>query len=136
MSTHRRDSDRWITPRVVALALFLATVLVLAVIAAITYLAARGISPDPMLSLVSKVAAAIGTLGTLALQLSGRATVAKVERNTGQLAAAQDTTAAAVATTAKKVDAALWVDQQSTTALPPVPPPVRNTDRHPFMAET
>lgn len=125
MSTHRRDTDRWITPRVVAWALFLATVLVLAVIAAITYLTARGLDPDPMLSLVAKIATAIGTLGTLALQLSGRATITKVERNTGQLATAVDTTA-------EKVDAALWVDQQHTAALPPVPPPVRHTERHPF----
>jgi hypothetical protein len=126
MSAHRRDTDQWITPRVVAWALFLATVLVLAVIGAITYLTARGLDPDPMLSLVAKVATAVGTLGTLALQLSGRSTVAKVERTTGLDLPAK------VDELSKKVDAALWVDQQTTTALPPVPPPVRSTERHPF----
>jgi hypothetical protein len=126
VSNHRRDSDRWITPRVVALALFLATILVLAVIAAVTYLTARGLNPDPMISLVAKVGAAIGTLGTLALQLSGRSTVAKIERNTGS------TLPAKVEDIGAQVQQALWVDERSTTALPPVPPPVRNTERHPF----
>ena len=122
---HRRDSDRWITPRVIAWALFLVTVLLLAVVASITYLTARGLDPDPMVELVAKVATAVGSLGTLALQLVSRSTTAKVERNTGVLATKVDETAA-------KVDQALWLDETHTQALPPVPPPVRPTAPHPF----
>jgi hypothetical protein len=128
MSAHRRDSDRWITPRVVAWALFCGTVLVLAVVGAVTYLTARGLDPDPMLSLVGNLGTAVAAIGTLLLQLTGRATTTKVERNTGLLAAKVDETAA-------KVDAALWVDEQRTEVhqpgLPPVPPLVR-TEPHPF----
>lgn len=126
MSNHRRDSDRWITPRVIAWGLFLATVLILAVIAAVTYLTARGLDPDPMVSLVGNVATAIGAVGAFVLQLVGRRTVTKIERNTGTLAPKVEDLGA-------KVDQALWVDEDRTRmTLPPVPPLVRETKRHPF----
>lgn len=85
MTEPRRDSDRWITPRVVVAGLFLATVVVLAGLAAITYLSARGIDPAPVLDLATQLATAVGAIGTLVLQLVTRKTTAKVERNTGQL---------------------------------------------------
>lgn len=82
-----RDSDRWVTPTVVVAGLMVAGVIVLATIGAVTYLSAIGRDPDPMLKLVAQVATAVGSLGTLLLQVTGRQTVAKVERNTGVLAA-------------------------------------------------
>lgn len=83
-----RSSDRWVTPGVVCTALVVGGVLVLAVVASVTWLAAQGRDPDPMLRLVAQVVGAVGSMGTLLLQLTGRATTAKVERNTGQLTSA------------------------------------------------
>lgn len=81
-----RQSDRWVTPGVIITGLLVATVVVLAIIGAITYLAAIGRDPGPMLDLVTKVVTAVGSLGALGLQLANRATVTKVERNTAPLA--------------------------------------------------
>lgn len=81
-----RESDRWVTPRVIVAGMFLATVLVLAVIGSVTWLAAQGRDPDPMLRLVAQAVAAVGSVGTFLLQLTSRRTTAKVERQTGRLA--------------------------------------------------
>lgn len=81
-----RNSDRWVTPAVVVWGMVLGTIVVLATVAAVTWLTYLGRDPGPMLDLVAKVVTAIGTLGTLGLQLANRATVTKVERNTGALA--------------------------------------------------
>lgn len=124
MSQHR-SSDRWVTPGVIVAALLVGALVVLAAMASVTYLAARGINPDPMLRVVSDIATAVGAIGTLLLQLVGRRTVTKIERNTGLLPAK-------VEDVASKVEDALWVDQHGTQQLPPVPPPVRDTQRHPF----
>jgi len=115
VSTHR-SSDRWVTPGVIVAALL---------VGALVVLAARGINPDPMLRVVSDIATAVGAIGTLLLQLVGRRTVTKIERNTGLLPARVEDVAA-------KVEDALWVDVHGTQQLPPVPPPVRDTQRHPF----
>ncbi len=85
MST-QRQSDRWITPGVIVAGLLVAGVVILATVYAVTYLASIGKDPDPMLRLVAQVVTAGGSLGTLLLTLTGRSTVAKVERNTGVLA--------------------------------------------------
>lgn len=81
-----RDSDRWVTPGVVIAALVVAGVIVLGVGAGVVYLSSIGRDPEPVLKLLAQVVTAAGALGTLLLQLAGRRTVAKVERNTGQLA--------------------------------------------------
>lgn len=81
-----RNTDRWVTPGVVVAALFVAGACILATIAAVAWLTARGLNPDPMLKLVGIAATALGSLGSFVLQLVNRRTVAKTERNTGLLA--------------------------------------------------
>lgn len=80
-----RKSDRWVTPGVIIAALVTSGLVIAAVVAAVAYLAARGVDPDPMIRLVSEIATATSALGALILQLVGRITVTKVERNTGAL---------------------------------------------------
>ena len=80
-------SDRWITPGVITAGIIVVGLVVAVVAAGVTYLTARGIDPDPMLKLVTTLAAALGSLGNFVLLLAGRTPQAKVERNTGQLAA-------------------------------------------------
>lgn len=62
------------------------TVVVLAVLAAVTYLTARGFDPQPVVQLTGTLVAAATGVGTFLLNLAGRRTVAKVERQTGRLA--------------------------------------------------
>lgn len=81
-----RNSDRWVTPGVVMVGLTVGGVVCLAVVAAVAYLAARGVDPDPVLRLVASLVAAAGSLGTLLLQLVTRSTTAKTERQAGRLA--------------------------------------------------
>jgi hypothetical protein len=81
-----RQSDRWVTPGVVVAGLVCATVVVLGIAGAVTYLTERGIDPDPMLRLVAELGGALSGLLSLALQLVNRRTTTKVERNTGVLA--------------------------------------------------
>lgn len=126
MSSHR-SSDRWITPGVVAILILAGTIVVLAILAAVTYLTARGYDPEPIVQLVGTLVAAAAASGNFLLSLVKRRSETKVERYTGRdLPAKVDELAA-------KVDAALWVDINGTQQLPPVPPPaVRDTRRHPF----
>ncbi len=109
-----RSSDRWVTPAVVCTALVVGGLLVLAVVASVTWLTAQGRDPDPMLRLTAQVVTAVGSLGTLVLQAAGRATTAKVERNVGRLEGV-------VVETLDQLDAR--------AILPPVPDPTRP---HPF----
>jgi len=81
-----RASDRWITPGVIIAALLSAGGVVATVTAGVVYLAARDVDPDPMLKLATTLVAAVGSLISVVLQLTGRTTVTKVERNTGVLA--------------------------------------------------
>lgn len=78
-----RDSDRWVTPAVVIAGLVLAVVLVLAVLACVTYLAAIGRDPAPVVQLVAALVGGVTGLGSLGLQLAGRRTVTKIERHVG-----------------------------------------------------
>lgn len=124
----RRQTDRWVTPGVVVAALALGTLVVLSVVAAVTYLTARGLDPDPMLSLAAEVGGSVALVANLLLTLTGRAGQAKVERVAGrELPARLDDIEA-------KVDAALYLDAENATAaadvtqvdpsrlpLPPVP---------------
>ena len=126
MSEHRRASDRYITPGVVMVGLVMGTLVVLAIVGVVGYLTARGYDPAPIVTLTANLIGAVGGLGTLIVQLVTRKTTARIERNTGLLPAQ-------VEQVATNVDAALWVDEQPhTQALPPVPPVVRHTERHPF----
>lgn len=81
-----RNSDRWVTPGVVITALLGVVVCLLATIAAVTWLTARGLDPSPMLKLVAQVGSGLAGLLSLVLQLAQRRTVAKTEANTGLLA--------------------------------------------------
>lgn len=81
-----RKSDRWITPGVIIAAILVGGLVACVVAAGVTYLAARGVDPDPMLQLTAQVATSVGVVGNLILQLAGRSTAAKTERNTGVLA--------------------------------------------------
>ena len=108
-----RDTDRWITPRVVLALIAAAVVVVLASLASVTYLAARGIDPAPTLKLAGGIAtAALTTINTL-LSLSQRRTTTKVERNTGQIKGAL-------------IDVATVIDERTTRAAPPPPVPPRH----------
>lgn len=82
----RYASDRWVTPGVVIAGIITAGLVVAVVAGGVTYLAARGVDPDPMLKLTAQLVGAVGSLGTLVLQLVSRTTVAKTERNTGVIA--------------------------------------------------
>lgn len=77
-----RDSDRYVNPRVVSLLIVCATLLLLATIAALTWLTNRGVDPDPVLKLTAQVGGGLAGLLSLLLQLVNRATIAKTERNT------------------------------------------------------
>lgn len=115
MSGHRtpRTSDRLLTPGVVVVALLMGGGCLALVIASVTYLAAQGLDPDPMLRLVAEATGAVGVLINLMLTIGGRAGVAKVERTTGRdLPAKVDDVATELGLLAKKVDAALWIDSQ------------------------
>jgi hypothetical protein len=83
-----RRSDRWITPPVVVGMLFCGTVVILAVIASVTFLTWRGLDPDPMIRLTAQVGAAVFSAGTFIQGLAQRRTTTNVERKTGQLEAA------------------------------------------------
>lgn len=84
---YERQSDRWVTPGVVMVALFLATVVILALVGVTAWLAAAGIDAAPVMDVVTGSVAAATGLVTLALTLANKATAAKTERNTGQLKA-------------------------------------------------
>jgi hypothetical protein len=75
-----------VTPGVVCVAIVTAGAVVVAVALLVGYLAAAGVDPDPVIRLAAQVATGLGSLGTLALQLASRRTVAKTERNTGVMA--------------------------------------------------
>lgn len=91
-----RDSDRWITPGVVIVALLTLGGLTALLIVAVAWLTARGVDPDPMLRTVGALVTGAGTLATLVVTLASRQTVAKTERNTGVLATAVTEVSAAM----------------------------------------
>jgi len=129
MTEHRRASDRYITPGVVMVGLVMGTVIVLSIVGVVGYLTARGYDPAPIVTLTANLVGAAGGLGTLIVQLVTRKTQARIEKNTGTLPAR-------VEEVADKVEQALWVDVHGTQQLPAVPPPVRETQRHPLMPGT
>ena len=107
MADHR-DSDRWVTPWVVIAGMDCLTGLVALALAAVTYLSARGVDPNPTLKLVGQLGSGAAGVVSLFLQLANRKTVTKVERNTG-LIPTRDEIADAV------------VDRVA--AMPPLDPP-------------
>lgn len=118
MPDPRRATDRWVTPGVVCMFLFVVLVLVLATIAAVTYLQALGRDPEPMLKLVGQAVTAAGALGGFVLQLLGRATVTKVERNTNE------NTSALYEVADRVSDLEAASAGAGTRTMPPVPVPV------------
>lgn len=79
----QRQTDRLLTPAVVMVALVLGAALVVVVIAAVTFLAARGYDPKPVVTLATAAGGAAVALVNLLVNLGARAGVAKVERTTG-----------------------------------------------------
>jgi hypothetical protein len=132
-----RNSDRWITPGVIIAAILTIGVLVAIVAGGVTYLTAMGKDPDPMLRLVAQVATAAGSLGTLLLQLFGRVTLAKTERNTGILAGAVDqlATTPAPPPAPAPVPYVVNLDDEPVTRAAPVPP-IPGPPRHLLQERT
>lgn len=83
--TARRTSDRWMTPWVVVVLIVAGTLVVLAVLAAVTYLTARGFDPEPIVQLTGTLVAAAAASGNFVLSLVKRKAEAKVERHVGVL---------------------------------------------------
>lgn len=81
----RRASDRWVTPWVVVVLVLCGTLVVLAVLAAVTYLTARGFDPEPIVQLTGTLVAAAAASGNFVLSLVKRKTETKVERSVGVL---------------------------------------------------
>lgn len=79
----RRDSDRYITPQVVCVALVVGGVLVLAVVGSMVFLTLRGLDPDPMLKFTAQVGGGLAAVMNLWVSLAGRKTTAKTERLAG-----------------------------------------------------
>lgn len=76
------------TPAVIVAGIIVAGLVVLAVSGGVVYLTAIGRDPGPVLQLVTQLVAAVGAVGSLVLQLVGRRTASKTERNTGAVVAA------------------------------------------------
>jgi hypothetical protein len=78
-----RNSDRLATPAVVITLVVIGGLLVALTIAAVTYLTARGLDPEPMFKLVGIAVTGLSSLGAFLLQLVNRATIAKTEQAAG-----------------------------------------------------
>jgi hypothetical protein len=78
-----RRSDRWVTPSVIVAGILTAGVVTLGLTAGLVFLQYKGVNPQPVIDLVTKIVTAIGALGSLLLGIANRATTAKTERNTG-----------------------------------------------------
>ena len=121
-----RETDRWVTPRVVVAGLLVVGTLLGMLIAATAWLTSLGIDPSPMLDLIREWTTALAAVGALLLQLANRATVAKTERNTGQLANAVYEVADALPQRgprhAEPVDDAVTVFAPAAYKTTPVPP--------------
>ena len=81
-----RDSDRWITPRVIVAGLLVAGFVICAITAGMVYLASIDKDPDPVLRMIGEMTTAISALGALVLQLWNRVTTTKVETHAGTAA--------------------------------------------------
>jgi hypothetical protein len=78
-----RNSDRLATPAVVITLLVIGGLLVGGTVAAVTYLTARGIDPEPVFKLAGLAVTACASLGGFVLQLVNRVTIAKTEQQAG-----------------------------------------------------
>jgi hypothetical protein len=76
------------TPAVVVALVLAGTLVVLATLAAVTFLAYRGVDAQPVVQLVGTLVAAVTSLGTFVAQLVTRRGQARVEREAGRLATA------------------------------------------------
>lgn len=126
----------------VATAIVCGSLVVLGVAALVAYMTARGIDTGPVVQLATSAAGGLVSLGTLTLQLVGRRTQTRTDRNTGLLASAvagqldEDgrPTGPPIAKVSRankrrgeldQVDDAGAVPGEQTTWLPPVPPVAR-----------
>jgi hypothetical protein len=132
-----RESDRWVTPRVVVAGLAGVVLIVIAAIGAVTYLSAIHVDPSPMLKLVGAVAAGASGVLSLVVQLVNRRTIAKTEAQAGRLAThvgdLVDVVAAPPAAGQYDDDPSTGyvpADPWERTHLPPVPPPDARRPRH------
>jgi hypothetical protein len=91
-----RNSDRLATPSVVITGLLVAGLLVGGTVAAVTYLTAQGLDPEPVFKLAGLAVTACASLGGFVLQLVNRTTIAKAEKNTGTQAGHIEQLASAV----------------------------------------
>lgn len=85
MAMPDRESDRFITPRVVVVLVLAATVLCVVVLGCVTYLTARGFDPQPVVQLVGTLVAAAASLGGFVVSLVQRRTSTNVQRRLGRL---------------------------------------------------
>lgn len=81
-----RASDRWVTPWVVVVLILAGTVIVLFLLAAVTYLTARGFDPQPVVSLTGTLVAAAAASGNFLLSLVKRKTETHTQAQVGRLA--------------------------------------------------
>lgn len=86
--TARRASDRWLTPAVVVALVLTGGVVCLGVLAAVTFLTARGFDPAPVVQLTGTLLAAATGMGTFVAQLASRRATTKTERHAGTLGVA------------------------------------------------
>lgn len=121
MTAHRppRADDRWLTPGVVVVLILAGTVVCVCVLAAVTYLTARGYDPQPVVTLAGTLVAAVAAAGNFVLSLLTRRTTTRVERNTGEMARNTGDLASGVYDVADRLDAAV----APRGGLPPVPDP-------------
>jgi hypothetical protein len=131
-----RESDRWITPRVVAWMLLLATLVILAVIASVTFLTVRGLDPDPMLRLVAQVSAAVFSAGTFVQGLINRRTTTNVQKQAGLLATSTGQLATDVQYTLDELEAQVAARLQAAEAAQAAPAAAEEdlTRPHPLAA--
>jgi anti-sigma-K factor RskA len=114
---------------VVVTGLLVAAVVLLAVIAAMTFLTWQGRDPDPVLRLAMEALGTVALVANLLLTLAQRAGVAKVERKAGRLEVE-------VSRTLDELDARTTALPDNTEYHPPVLPPVPDTVRHPFRGQS
>jgi membrane protein implicated in regulation of membrane protease activity len=118
-----RNSDRWVTPGVIVAVILTAGTVVLGIAAGLVYLAALGRDPDPVLRFVVELTGTVAILLNVGMTLAGRATTAKVERNTGVLANRTGALADEVGQLVSDTGRHHYPDTMAAPAVPPVPCP-------------
>jgi len=141
VSRPERRNDRWLTPGVVKLGIVVVGLVVLGVAALVALMVQRGLDPSPVLTLASTTAAALGSIGSVVLQLYGRRSQTKTERHAGTTANLVDQLVAELYAANRNDDRRgdaggpeTVLGEQTRSGLPPVPP-ARPRPRHSWPAE-